>query len=363
MGIFRKAFTGEQRVYDNPKSPATSPYDVFLPHTVTDAVFDAETGETLTQILDNMRDLAQFVLWINFDKTMQGKIFSVTGGGMAAHNGTVPVDLSVGVTVPNANTTYTITCDGKTRTVTTTAFFGLYPVYLDDVSTTIAENSWAQIAQIAESGRAPQYWSVGDEITFNLNGTLSGVANQPVTMQIYGFNHDDLPNGKKAGITFGMKGLLTASDLNANGTRRMEATPTNANSFIGSEMGIWLNGGLYNMFPSEVKTAIKDVNKKTSDKVTSTSISTDVMKLFLFSEIELFGFARESVDGEGEQYPIFTDHASRIKLTNNSVGSISTWWERSPGSYGNSFCTVDIDGTPTAYNASATNRICLGFCV
>ena len=312
----------------------------------------------------------QFVLWINFDKALQGKAFSVTGGGMATHNGTVPAALSAGVAVPNANTTYTITCDGKARTVTTSTFFGLYYVFIDNVSNTLAENSWAGIAAIAESGRAPLYWSVGDEITFNLNGTLSGVANQPVTMQIYGFNHDDLPGGRKAGITFGMKGLMTASDLNANGGRRMEATNTAANSFIGSEMGIWLNGELFDMFPNDVRAVIKDINKKTAANTTSTAMRIDTMKIFLFSEVELCGaeFAA-SMGGaaEGDQYPIFTDNASRIKLQNNGTGSVYIWWQRSPMTKNAmDFCTINNNGrsiNTTGNLATSANRICLGFCV
>jgi len=48
---FRRAAIVETRIYDNPASPATSPYDVALPITVLDAVFDADTGQSLTEIL------------------------------------------------------------------------------------------------------------------------------------------------------------------------------------------------------------------------------------------------------------------------------------------------------------------------
>jgi hypothetical protein len=51
MGIFRKAIIAENRVYDDPKNPATSPFDVSLPITVLGAVFDPDTGDTVGQMI------------------------------------------------------------------------------------------------------------------------------------------------------------------------------------------------------------------------------------------------------------------------------------------------------------------------
>ena len=51
MSNLRKTAITETRIYDNPKSPATSPYDLALPLTVTDAVIDSATGKPLTEIL------------------------------------------------------------------------------------------------------------------------------------------------------------------------------------------------------------------------------------------------------------------------------------------------------------------------
>ena len=47
MGKLRNRVIAEQRIYDDPKHPETSDYDVALPQTVPKAVHDPETGETL----------------------------------------------------------------------------------------------------------------------------------------------------------------------------------------------------------------------------------------------------------------------------------------------------------------------------
>lgn len=47
MGELRNRVIAEQRVYDDPKHPESSNYDVTFPRTVTKAVIDPKTGETL----------------------------------------------------------------------------------------------------------------------------------------------------------------------------------------------------------------------------------------------------------------------------------------------------------------------------
>ena len=48
----------------------------------------------------------------------------------------------------------------------------------------------------------------------------------------------------------------------------------------------------------------------------SSTLETTSDKLWLMSEKEAFGTNEYSSDGEGVQYPIFTDDASRIKKIN-----------------------------------------------
>lgn len=299
----------------------------------------------------SVEELKMFALAISFSPSMKGMPFTVTGGSMATYNGTVGDSLAAAVAVPDANTTYTVKCAGKSKAITTGSYYGVYYGYVDTISTTLAENSWAQIAAVSAAGNAENYWSVGDEIDIVVDG-------ETLTLQIYGFNHDDLTGSGKAGITFGMKNLMAT-------TRQMNTSNTNAGGFTGSAMYDWLQNTLYPLLPEDLRGAIKAVDKKTSAGSQSTTINTDSMKLFLFSAIE--NGLRTTTDvykDEGETYPIFTDNASRIKKLSNGTGSANYWWERSPYPTNSaSFCSVASFGSASTSAASYSYGVCFGFCI
>ena len=219
-------------------------------------------------------------------------------------------------------------------------------------SAILSENTWEQIAQ-ACADRDPilDSWLVGDEKDEVING-------ETLTFVIVGKDHDDLADGSgKAPLTFGMKNLMAE-------TRKMNSSNTNSGSFAGSAMYSWLSGTIYPNLPTELKDAIKAVNKKTSSGGASSSIRTDPMYLWLFAEIEVFGTTTYSYAGEGTQYPYFATAAERIKRLSNGLSAASYWWERSPhrdGSRG--FGRVDTSGSAGGGEASDFRGICFGFCI
>ena len=219
-------------------------------------------------------------------------------------------------------------------------------------SEVLAENTWAQIAQaVADKDPILDAWQVGDTKD-------EVIAGETLTFAIMGKNMDDLADGSgKAGLTFGMTQLMAA-------TRQMNSSNTNAGSFAGSAMYSWLSGTIYPNLPTELKDAIKAVNKKTSVGGGSSSIRTDPMYLWLFSEIEVFGTTTYSVAGEGTQSPYFATAAERIKRLSNGSGAASYWWERSPYTNGsNLFCRVTPSGAADATGAGASYGVCFGFCI
>ena len=115
---------------------------------------------------------------------------------------------------------------------------------------------------------------MGDEKNISVNG-------ETLTLVIVGFGHDDLAGGGKAGITFGLKHLM-------KDTRQMNNSNTNSGGFTGSAMYSWLQNTLLKQLPSDLQAVLKSVNKKTSAGNQSSTINTNAMKLFLFSEIEIF---------------------------------------------------------------------------
>ena len=144
----------------------------------------------------------------------------------------------------------------------------------------------------------------------------------------------------------------------------MGAGNTNSGGFTGSEMYSWLQNTLLPTLPSDLQAVLKSVNKKTSAGSQSSTINTNSMKLFLFSEIEIFGSTTYSKAGEGSQYSYFATAANRIKYLSNGSGSASWWWERSPyGSASNGFCRGYGNGNASYYAASNAGGVCFGFCV
>lgn len=220
-----------------------------------------------------------------------------------------------------------------------------------DIKPTLADNDWATIAVVSEMGAASTYWSVGDEKDITLSD------GETLTLVIVGFDHDDLVSGGKAGITFGLKNLMT-------NTGCMNATTTNSGGWAGSEMYTWLHDAILQSLPNKLKDTIKDVNKKTSKGLGSSEISTDTMKIFLFSGIEIRGSTTYSAQGEGAQYSYFLTADNRIKKLQNGAGDVSRWWLRSPdASSANKFCGISKTGMEDRNFAYGEMGVCFGFCV
>lgn len=315
-------------------------------------------GQTATEsvVVD---DVKQYKVSLSyFSATL--KVTSDSGASVTATNGTktftgtVPSSGVLSLTITQSGTyTVTATKSGETTdpvTVAITTSGQTYSVECLFFNATFSKNTWAQIAKASAAGKASQLWSVGDTKDITVSG-------ETLTLVIMGFNHDDLASGGKAGITLGLKNLMAT-------TRRMNVSNTNSGGFTGSEMYSWLQNTLLPTLPSDLQTVLKSVNKKTSAGSQSSTINTNSMKLFLFSEIEIFGSTTYSKAGEGSQYSYFATAANRIKYLANGTGSAYWWWERSPyGSNSNSFCVVNGSGNASNYYASSAYGVCFGFCV
>lgn len=236
--------------------------------------------------------------------------------------------------------------------VTNSMPFDTWADYVKVRTPSLSGVSFDIINEISLSGKASEYWNIGDSTDIPVNG-------ETLTFEIMGFNHDDLADGSgKAGITFGMKHLM-------RNTRWMNSTNINSDSFVGSDMYDYLNGTFYNGMPSDLKSVIKSVNKLTGEGgIFSTDTRTDTMKIFLFSEQEVFGSKNQSIGNEGSQYSRFTTSSARIKKLSNGSSSAEWWWLRSPTRGLNShFCCVTDYGNSSLSNASNSQGVCAGFCI
>ena len=93
----------------------------------------------------------------------------------------------------------------------------------------------------------------------------------------------------------------------------------------------------------------------------SATINTTSDKLFLLSEVEIFGSTTYSFAGEGSQYDWYKAGNTRVKKV---YGSAKRWWERSPYKDDtNGFCCVGVNGAFNASGASDSYGVSFGFCV
>ena len=241
--------------------------------------------------------------------------------------------------------TYTYGGQQKSKTFTLEVI-GIVTVYPFNVSGSLESTDWTDIALCSQFGQA-NYFAIGDRKTVNIGGTNYQV-------QIIGFDHDDLTSGGKAGITFQMVDCL-------NATAQMNSSNTNSGGWNSSAMRSRMSTYL-SQLPSALQSAIKTVSKKSGTGGGSSSgTQTTSDKLFLLSEIEIFGKTTYSVAGEGNQYEYYAAGNSTIKKVN---GSANYWWGRSPYSgHTSNFCNVDSNGSANAYSANSSYGVSFGFCV
>lgn len=225
---------------------------------------------------------------------------------------------------------------------------GIVTVYPFVVGSSLEDTSWSDISIMSQFGVCDQYFKVGDKKNITVNGV-----SYPV--QIIGFNHDTLTAGGTAGVTFQLVNCLAT-------TYSMEASNTNANGWEGCVMRkTTLNTTIYGQLNSDLKAVIKAANKVSSVGNNSSGLETTSDKLFLLSEIEVFGATTYSFAGEGSQYEYYMAGNSTIKTVN---GSANAWWERSPRSGNtNYFCYVNSSGNANFNFASDSYGVSFGFCV
>lgn len=235
------------------------------------------------------------------------------------------------------------TVSGTVNVVSSTTAYALTLSFLKD---NFADNDWASIIAACHSGSVPSTWVVGNSKTMTINGASYQV-------DIIGKNHDTYASGGKAPLTFQLH------DCYAD-VKQMNSSPTNSGGWTSCDMRSTHLPAILALMPTEVQNGIREVNKLTSAGNQSATIDTTADKLFLLSEIEIFGSVRNSKSGEGTQYDYYKAGNSKVK---NRNGSASEWWERSPyGSNSVYFCIVASAGGSGSTGAHGVRGVAFGFC-
>ncbi len=210
-----------------------------------------------------------------------------------------------------------------------------------------ANNTWEQIIEACHNNEVPDAWKVADHKPMTINGV-------DYQIDIIGKNHDDYSDGSgKAPLTFQLHDCYGE-------TKGMNSSSTNNGGWTSCAMRQTHLPAILSQMPTEVQNGIREVNKLTSAGSQSATINTTTDKLFLLSEIEIFGSVIYSKSGEGTQYDYYKAGNSKVKNLSSSVGF---WWERSPyNSNSTHFCDVDGNGDVDCAKASYMLSVAFGFC-
>lgn len=209
-----------------------------------------------------------------------------------------------------------------------------------------ADATWAQIIDACHKNKVPTTWVVSNQKTMTINGTAYAI-------DIIGKNHDTYTAGGTAPLTFQLHDCYGEA-------KNMNSSNTNSSGWTNCAMRQTHLPAILSQMPTDVQNGIREVNKLTSIGHQGSIIDTTADKLFLLSEIEIFGSISHSKSGEGTQYDYYKAGNSRVK---NYNGSAYYWWERSPyGSNSEGFCIVNSDGSAIYDNARGARGVSFGFC-
>ena len=274
-----------------------------------------------------------------------GATVTATKGSLSV-SGT-SVDGTCTLVVPEAGTwSVTATLNGETSDTVNVSVKDSYALTLNFLNDNFADNTWAKIIATCHSGSVPSTWVVGNSKTMTINGASYQV-------DIIGKNHDTYTAGGKAPLTFQLHDCYADK-------KAMNSSNTNSGGWTSCAMRSTHLPAILIQMPTEVQNGIREVNKLTSAGSKSTTINTTADKLFLLSEVEIFGSGTYSAAGEGTQYDYYKAGNSKVKTVN---GSANSWWERSPDprqyAY---FCLVSRNGYESNDPAGNARGVAFGFC-
>ena len=225
---------------------------------------------------------------------------------------------------------------------------------------TFATASWTRIAEISESGRASEYFRVGEtrNITFNNNGETYDVA-----FKIAGFNHDTTEDGGTAGITLVSNYVLSGSTVGQTSEHNIKKYT----GWSGSALRTTLNSTTLGFLPDDLVPHIKSVQKISSAAGSPGKLETTTDKLWIPSITE-YGLAQSwTAPNQGTQYASPPSRSFGAMLQTQGTLGTTGYQEivtRSNTNYSSSMVTiVNGNGTASYSGSEGLNQYHLGFCI
>ena len=268
---------------------------------------------------------------------------------------------------------------------------------LPPIGTTLEQCTWAEIRQIADAGKAAEYFKAGDTKAVHLKGTASKLS-LDITYYVYilGFDHN-LANDQSAKntIDFGTfkdasgKDICLISGYSNDSDFYMNTSHTNVggwknsymrNTILGSTKAANGNAGtdtatspkantLMSCLPAELRAVMKPMTIYTDNvgggSNSASNVTATVDYLPLLAEYEIFGsnsYANTNETSHQTQYEYFRDGGSKVKYRSDSTGSTAHWWARSLYRHNSSyFCTVNGYGNASNHHAGYSYGVAPAF--
>ncbi len=237
---------------------------------------------------------------------------------------------------------------------------------LPPVGQTLDQMSWADIAKIAASGRASEYFAVGDRKAVAIDGkVVSASIKGTYYCTIIGINHNKKHEGNGIHFQFVWTaltgGTAFAFDYSYSGDTVyiMSSGSSNKGGWADSYMRNTTCPAFLSCLPAELQAVIKPCKKHT-DNVgqggDASAVTETEDSIFLMSQYEAFGSTAGSNGTEAdyqEQYAYYAAGNSLVKNRLASQSNAALWWLRSPGvSTSNGFRAVSTTGTGTTTTAN-----------
>lgn len=266
---------------------------------------------------------------------------------------------------------------------------------LPPIGTALNDCTWEQISAIAASGKAKDYFAVGDAKEIVLNGTVGNTTFDKLSIWafIIGFDHNaDIEGSNTIHFQIGMDAQTDGTKLcfadTAYGTAVSEDGYFDVNH-PSSNTGGWessymrnkllgntnepsapLSGSLMAALPGELRDVMKRVTKYSDNTGggadTASNVTTTTDYLWLLSEYEVFGVRTNANSAEQKyqkQYAYFASGNSKVFKRHDLV-TTAVWWLRSPyiGAATRN-CVVNTGSNASAVNAGNSYGVAPAFCV
>lgn len=277
---------------------------------------------------------------------------------------------------------WTVSTDSDAQTVNV-EYVQLYEVTLKTISSTLNDNDWATIKEVADRSEGANYWSVGDTKQITINGKLSDgltLSNYQTWVYIIGFDH----NSDKEGTGIAFQGFKTAasggidvalcdSGYNSNKTSgqwfNMNNSETNAGGWNSSRMRSTTLPLVKSAMPTDLQTVLKTTTIYSDNTGgghdTASFVTATLDDIYLLAEFEIFGahsFANSAEQNYQQQYAYYAAGNSKVKYRHDSTATTVYWWARSVwATIAYIFCSVNTRGTADANTATYSFGIAPAF--